>query len=277
MKKAIVVAMVLCAMILIGRADSAFAADASGDQSAEVGKDLYLVFGYKAWPNRWHSSTTTYVPQGGANIQSFRSDLAIASIPSVSLKYKDFFISSGYMFSPTYTFPEYTDTINISGTPYTAKYKYTAKREEIDINAGYYVVSNMLGLTVGYKKVDQDYHLKSSGVGLVTTEEDSTTTISGLTLGIIGAAPIGSGFSLYGSGVAGFMKAKYSGNSNKDDAQYTASEFGMSYQARDWLSFSLGYKYQVIDTDVDTNNSNYAGQVAPDVTKGYVFGVNLIF
>ena len=264
MKKISVIVVILCSVFLTGVTKSAFA----------EGDNLNLIFGYKAWINSWQSGTTVYIPQAGANIQSFTSDPVVASIPSVSLKYENFYISSGYMVSPTYTFKTYSDTINISGTPYTLNNEYSATRTELDVNVGYYVHPSV-GLAIGYKEVKQNYHSKQYGTGLVTDISDSTTTISGITLGITGGAPIGGGFNMYANLAYSPMTAKYSGGGEEDNATYISSEFGFGYRAGSNFSLSLGYKYQAIDTI--NNESGYGGQIGPDVTKGFILGANYIF
>ncbi len=266
MKKMSVIAVILCFVFLTGVTKSAFA----------EGDNLNLILGYKAWLNEWQSGTTVYIPQAGANIQSFTSSSVAASIPSVTLiMFKDFFISSGYMVSPTYTFKSYSDTIKISSTPYTVNYDYSATRTELDANIGYYVVPRALGLTIGYKEVKQNYHSKQYGTGLTTSEDDGTTTISGITFGITGGAPIGGGFNMYTNFAYSPMKAKYSGGGEDDNAVYVSSEFGFGYRAGNNFTLSLGYKYQAIDTI--NNESGYGGQIGPDVTKGFIFGANYIF
>ena len=264
MKKVSVIVVILCSVFLTGVTKSAFA----------EGDNLNLIFGYKAWINSWQSGTTVYIPQAGANIQSFTSDPVVASIPSVSLKYENFYISSGYMVSPTYTFKTYSDTIKISSTPYTVNYDNSATRTELDVNVGYYVHPSV-GLAIGYKEVKQNYHSKQYGTGLVTDISDSTTTISGITLGITGGAPIGGGFNMYANLAYSPMTAKYSGGGEEDNAPYISSEFGFGYRAGSNFSLSLGYKYQAIDTI--NNESGYGGQIGPDVTKGFILGANYIF
>ncbi|MBI5748446.1 MAG: hypothetical protein HZA00_04915 [Nitrospinae bacterium] len=271
MKKISIVAVIMYFMLMAGLTNVAFA-----EEGQQVGKDLYLILGYKAWLNEWQSGTTVYIPQAGANIQSFTSSAVAASIPSVTLiMFKDFFISSGYMVSPTYTFKSYSDTIKISSTPYTANYDYSATRTELDANVGYYVVPSRLGLTIGYKEVKQNYHLKQYGTGLVTSESDGTTTISGITFGIVGNSNITGNLNMYGNLSYSPMKAKYSGGGEDDNAVYVSSELGFGYRAGSNFTLSLGYKYQAIDTI--NNESGYGGQIGPDVTKGFIFGVNYIF
>ena len=67
------------------------------------------------------------------------------------------------------------------------------------------------------------------------------------------------------------MKAQFVGESEKDNATYISSELGFTYKAGVAL-LSAGYKYQALDT-----TSRDSKLIAPDVTKGFIFGLNLVF
>ncbi|MBI3753587.1 MAG: hypothetical protein HY266_06025 [Deltaproteobacteria bacterium] len=277
MKKMSIIVAALCAMFFANVTSSSFAEE-------EKGSGVSFSVGYKAWLNTWLTSYTKNVSQSGANITTITSDGVVASIPTISLKIENFFISGSYFLSTAYNFPAYTETIqNVSGAPststaYTLKTEASAKRNELDLNIGYYF-HPAVAVTVGYKQVGQEYTTKASGTGLVTTTSQSTTTYTGPTIGIMGIAPIGGGFMVYGNGAYGIMKAKYTGSSDQDNASYGSSELGFMYRPADWIMFNLGYKYQYINTDVTTNNPSYSGynKLAPDVTQGYILGANLIF
>jgi hypothetical protein len=269
MKRVIVVAVILSFMFLTSGTTLVFA-----DGTEESGKDLFLAVGVKAWYNEWTSSTTTYVSQGGANVQSFTSDPELALIPTVSLKYKKFLISGGYMLGTDYDWPGTTDTINIGGSPYTAENKSKAEREELDINVGYSVHSNIT-LTLGYKQVKQDYTTETGGVGLVSQTTKSETKYTGQTIGIMGSAPIAERWGIYANLAYGLMDVKYEGSDQKDDATYISSELGFAYVPVSGFVVSFGYKYQIIDTAIAAEG--YGDQKAIDVTKGVILGANYIF
>jgi len=269
MKRIIVVAAILSFMFLTSGKTLVFADEAGGS-----GKDLLLTVGVKAWYNEWTSSTTTYVPQAGANVQSFTSDPELALIPTVSLKYKKFLISGGYMLGTDYAWPGTTDTIEDDGTPYTREDKSKAEREELDINVGYSVHPNIT-LTVGYKQVKQDYTTETGGVGLISQTFKSETKYTGQTIGIMGSAPIAERWGIYANLAYGFMEAEYEGVDQKDDATYISSELGFAYVPVSGFVVSFGYKYQVIDTEIAA--AGFGDQRGIDVTKGIILGANFIF
>lgn len=269
MKRIIVVAVILSFMFLTSGTTLVFA-----DGTEESGKDLFLAVGVKAWHNEWTSSTTTYVSQAGANVQSFTSDAELALIPTVSLKYKKFLISGGYMLGTDYAWLGTTDTIDIDGTPYTSEDKSKAEREELDINVGYSVHPNIT-LTLGYKQVKQDYTTETGGVGLISQTSKSETKYTGQTFGIMGSAPIAERWGIYANLAYGLMDVKYEGSDQKDDATYISSELGFAYVPVSGFVVSFGYKYQVIDTEIST--AGFGDQKAIDVTKGVILGANFIF
>lgn len=269
MKRVIVVAVILSFMFLTSGTTLVFANGTKGS-----GKDLLLVVGVKAWYNEWTSSTTTFVSQAGANVQSFTSDPEFALIPTVSLKYKKFLISGGYMLGTDYDWPGTTDTINIGGTPFTAEDKSKAEREELDINVGYSVHPNIT-LTLGYKQVKQDYTTETGGVGLISQTFKSETKYTGGTIGIMGSAPIAERWGIYANLAYGSMVAEYEGADSEDDATYISSEFGFAYVPVSGFVVSFGYKYQVIDTEIGA--AGFGDQKAIDVTKGVILGANYIF
>ena len=241
-------------------------------------KNFYVTLGLKAWLPDWQTSFLNADPSfSGANITSLTSDPEVATIPSVSLKYKNLFVSGGYFLNKEFTFPEFSDRSTYAAPTGTLldTYKVTAKREETDINLGYFVTPN-LALSLGYKNISQEYHTVITTPGFLDLVSDSETKIVGPTVGIIGAAGIGGGLALYGNFSFGLLKAEYEGVSEKDNATYVSSELGVVYKIQDTpLSVSLGYKYQAIDTEPsDPDASELTGV---DVTKGFIFGTNLTF
>lgn len=269
----------------------------SGWAEEGEGKDFYFTVGSKLWINSWF----TFVPAGpvsqtGANVQSF-GDRAVAVLPSVSLKYKSFFVSGSYLTTPSYTFPSFTDRFSLDvgatggGGASDIQFDYSAKRTEADVNLGFYVVPQ-LGFTVGYKGVRQRYNLTETilngnlvfgGKDKIFVAPESTTKYDGVTFGMTGAAPIGAGFNIYGNGVGGFMSVKYDpppANNEKDTATYEAGELGIAWRAPKLVSISVGYKFQIINTNFSrSTNPNFNGLIVNglDVTKGVILGLNFFF
>jgi len=252
------------------------------EQSTPIGKDVTLAIGMKLWFNTWQSANGSVFNQQGTNVQTYVSDSNVAFIPSISLKIKNFFISTSYLGAPEYTFPSYTDTIVITSGPtstaYTLKHDITATRTESDTNIGWYVTPN-LAFTLGYKIVTQEITDKQSGTGLTARTSISKPTYAGPTIGFIGSVPVGEGFGLYGNLALGKLDMEYEGGTTTYDADYVSTEIGIGYKEKSLpLSFTIGYRFQSIEQEMPAYNVLGTGaQISPDVTKGLTFGINLIF
>ena len=252
------------------------------EQSSPVGKDVTLAIGMKFWFNTWQSAQGSNGAQQGTNVQTYVSDSNVAIIPSISLKIKDFFISTSYLGAPEYTFPEYSDTIVITTGPtttaYTLQHKTTATRTESDTNIGWYVTPN-LALTLGYKIVTLEITDKRSGTGLQSRTVIDKPTYAGPTIGFIGSVPVGEGFGLFGNLALGKMDMEYEGGTTTYDADYVSTEIGIGYKEKSLpLSFTVGYRFQSIEQKLPSYQIGGSGTpVSPDVTKGFTFGINLIF
>jgi len=258
----------------------------AAEQSTPVGKDLTLAIGMKLWYNTWQSSRPANVNQpgyNGFNVISYTSDSNVAYIPSISLKFKDFFISASYLNAPEYKFQPYSD-VNIGSAPtftaYTVNHTTTAKRTDFDTNIGFYLTPNF-AFTMGYKVVSQEITDTTSGVGVTSTTSVLKPTYKGLTYGIVASVPIGEGFGLFGNLAMGKMDMEYKGgSSNLYNTDYYSTELGIAYRVQSMpLSFTLGYRLQSIEQklpDYKTGGSKTT-PIAADVTKGTTFGMNFVF
>lgn len=220
-------------------------------------ENMNLILGYRLWINNWQTWNTgqskphySSVSQGG-----------VANNFSATFRVKQFFTNLGYYFTGNYNFPTFQED---NGTLVTLK----AKRDELDWNVGAMVVPQ-LGFTVGLKSVHQKW------IGTTT----QNWNYLGPTLGIVGSAPIGKGFSLYGNGAGGFMSLSIDNPSNagrKDKATYESAELGLAWKpATVPLSASFGYKFQKLSTKLDL--TGYQSLRGVDLTTGYILGLNLIF
>jgi hypothetical protein len=231
--------------------------------------DLNLIMGYKMWLNNWSSWNTG---QSGNNFVEFNQG-GVAHIFSTILRYKAFFTGFSYLFTGDYTFPAYTDKNAANGTDSVVMKSH---RNEIDWNVGYMVVPQ-LGFTAGLKSVTQNW--KQANNGAAFTGAGTNWNWLGPTLGIVGSAPIGNGFSLYGNGAGGFMSVTQDPKptvSRSDTASYESAELGVAWRAQSVpLSASFGYKFQRINTKLDI--AGLDTQRGLDLTSGYVLGLNLIF
>jgi len=256
-------------------AQSSVDSTAAGDQTVAQGKNWLLMGGVKLWANSWDTSYTDYVPQAGSHVVEVTGN-SLAVIPNALFKYKSVFASLGYLTSGNYTFPAYTETLNVSGTPHTAVTNSEASRNELDLNLGYYFVPNVY-VSMGYKNVTQKYSTTLTGSGLVTQNSNSETYYNGVTVGIGGSSAIGSGFSIYGNGAGGFLVETTKGGTYSDNASYINSELGLAWTGGP-VTVTAGYRYQIITTYLTNNDgAGYAGQDAIDLTNGWIFGLNYAF
>ena len=87
-------------------------------------------------------------------------------IPSLSLRFKDVFISAGLFNTTKFDFQKSTAVINL-GPPAGVTVDTTtvsAKRTEQDANIGYFIFRSV-ALTAGYKQISQKYHTIDSTPG----------------------------------------------------------------------------------------------------------------
>lgn len=245
----------------------------SVDMAAAEGSDFHASIGYKAWLNQWQ---TSYIGATGTHILSMTSDYEFTSIPVLGLRYKDFFLSGSYYMETKFDFPDvsYEVTDPSVGT-IIETLSASAKRSEWDASFGYYVHPS-IAVSVGYKRIAQEYTDRYSSPGIIYTPSEFTskTTYKGPTLGILVNAPIGSGVGIYGNLAYGPLKGKFEGESSSFNAPYVLAESGLNYKfEKAPLLINLGYRYQ----SLDSKPKDMGGQIGPDVTKGMVFGLSYIF
>ena len=278
MRKAYISILLLLLVLVTGFANTAAAADT--EETTKVGKDIYFTLGYKTWFNTWQTPFNSYPPEGGANIMSLTSETVAAPIFSASLKVSDFLIAGSFMKTPDYKFPDSEDVLNVTTgpTPTTVTnpfytFRTTASRKENDINLGYYIAPSM-AITIGMKNVKQTYNNLDPATGALYGS--SWTKYSGPIVGITGGGRLGeSDFAFYGNLSYGILKGEFEGDPQKFDATYSSTELGIAYRPVSFLSILVGYKYQTIDTEI--TDPAFKGQIALDVTKGFLLGVNLTF
>jgi hypothetical protein len=278
MRKAYITILLLLLVLVTGFANIAAAADT--EETTKVGSDIYFTLGYKTWFNTWQTPFNTYPPEGGANIMSLTSETVAAPIFSASLKVSNFLIAGSFMKTPDYKFPDTEDVLVAGPTPtsvpppgevfYTSK--TSASRKENDINLGYYITPSM-AITIGMKNIKQTYNDLYADGSIFST---FSTKYSGPIVGITGGGRLGeSDFAFYGNLSYGVLKGEFEGDPQKFDATYSSTELGIAYRPVSFLSFLVGYKYQTIDNEIADPAFN--GQIALDVTKGFLLGANLTF
>jgi hypothetical protein len=172
-------------------------------------------------------------PVGAGFVTLESADHEFTSIPVLSLRYKNFFVSGSYYAETTFSFPRTAGSVidvaidqsgNIIDRAATLV-DLSAKRSEWDVALGYYL-NPYLGVTVGYKNMNQDVTTTSSLVdtsGQVLVRGSPSTTkfeISGPTLGLFGSVPVVNRFGVYGSFGYGFLETKTAGAPHQDSPYY---------------------------------------------------------
>lgn len=264
-------------------------------QSSFLG-DIRVSVGVKMWINSWEK----FLPDPYAVVMyTDRSASELAPIPTVAVKYKDFFISGSYFSNTSYGFSVLQTAPTFSRSPFPINLPpgtpvhvgIDATREEWDVNLGYFLHPN-LAFVVGYKNIDQTFTSTASIAdsrgqlipGLGSTVVHTKVDYSGPMLGLVGVFPLGHGFGLYGNFAYGFLTADFHGyaGANSKSAQYILADGGLSWTYRfdDSLaelplasaSIFGGYRYQSIEV-----SNAIPGKTGSDYTKGFVVGLNLTF
>ena len=229
-------------------------------KTADWRKDFSISIGTKLWYNEW----TTFPG-------IIESQDELTPIPVVSVKYQDLFISASHFFDTHYNFRD-----PITGLPaftIPGEGPNDIERKEWDVGVGYYILPPYLALTVGYKKIEQDFGPRE---GLLEFE--------GPTMGFSAAVPMKWGFSLYSSFAYGFMEAEIGdieGGEDRD-TDYWLVETGVAY-THDLYNLPVnplrsatiyaGYRHQQLETE----NLILRRDNLRDITRGMVIGVNLSF
>ncbi len=255
-------------------------------------KDFSASIGLRLWENKWNLPHWDYDAQHPREtstqvldfISMNNSDNKLTNIPSIGLRYKNFYFGGSYFSKTNYNFREIY--VNHGGTRGGYKLGYTPKRSEWDVNGGYYINKNLM-LTLGYKTIHRSYNqwaLFDNGEKVSEAGFDSKG--KGAIIGVTGSAPMGStGFNLYGNLSYGRLKTNESTDLYKIyrnyNNNYYSGEFGVSYAIPfkdnyfSAISMSLGYRFQryefknVLSPDI--------AQTAVDTTDGFVAGINILF
>jgi hypothetical protein len=277
-------------------------------------KDFMLAVGTKVWITEWNTWRAPNVrgADRGQNIQTLTSGSSseTSPIPSLTARYKSFFLTGSYLAETDYSFPTQSqvyDFVDNAGGHNVAKlaYKFSGQRREWDVSLGYQILP-YLAVTAGYKEIRQKFGDLSCLASIVvpdtnrfanrdclgTAPQAATVTYAGPTLGISGAAPIGKGFGLYGNFAYGWLAANYradsraGGDKGVTDVDYYVGELGLTYtHLMKSLPIHLpltsatayaGYRYQTYESTLrERNLAN--GNNPKDVVQGFVAGFNLAY
>jgi hypothetical protein len=187
-------------------------------------------------------------------IQTETADNELAVVPGVSVSYGKFFAAVSALPETEFDF-----VLPRTGT------KLTAKRRELDINAGYYLIPG-LAASVGYKGIDQDF-------------PGQNLSWRGPILGLSGTVPLSDGWAFYGNFAVGFFQADGI-TDEKLDARYFIVEPGLAYVFPfegylKTVALSLGYRVQSVETD--NLPLQFRDSKVYDITQGLNFGVSAGF
>jgi hypothetical protein len=244
-------------------------------------KNWSIALGLKAWVNNWATFTVYNSTSTGTHVTSFTSDTAASILPSVTWKYKDFFVNAGAFANTSYDFPRSSQIEDLGGAlgNRTVTSQTSADRSEFDLNFGWYF-HPQLAVTVGYKTIKQEYTTTESSPGVVFTPATvtSTTKYKIPTIGLSGSASLGSTrWFMYANGAFGpGISVSFSGGGEGPSGWYTASEAGVGYLFSRRFSVTAAYKTQIIHQSTKVTGGG-PEQVAPDATYGFVVGGNVIF
>lgn len=265
--------------------------------------DFGASVGYKAWFNRWTAfSGTVSSGVGHGSSITLTGSYELASIPVLSLRYKNFFVSGSYFPETTYSFPFTTVSLPLfnpdgtratsGGNAITAPFDVnaSASREEYDVSVGYYL-NQFLAVTAGYKNIRQFTDATLFRLNAITgarasgaiIEDHFNNKITGPMVGLVGSVPIGNRFGLYGNFAYGFLSTDFFSGGVEEgtrDTPYYLAEGGVSYafatpdtmKYLKALTAYVGYRNQTFYRKDVAN-----GQDATDTTQGFVAGLNLSF
>jgi hypothetical protein len=254
-----------------GSADTQAAAPGATDRIFKLADDLNVSVGFKTWFNNWKSDDKAFQGTNPLTVESHGKGW----IPTVGLRYKDFFVSASGVIGTDYNHGTIKTLVGFPGD------KMGMRRKEMDINLGYFV-HPWVALSVGYKalysnftccppdrffKVSYDYHSP--------------------TLGLSANIPIPewnefpSGFSVYGNAGGGYMWVHPSHNAvnNTNHAFYSNFEGGIAYKIPPLpVALSVGYRYQRIETHFKSGLVSVIHKTnGEDITKGAIVGISFVF
>jgi hypothetical protein len=203
-----------------------------------------VTLGVKAWIHNW---STWFTCSGTSLVCTSETGNETAIIPSVAVRFGNFFVAGDYTPEVEYDFVGANRGV---------------KRSEFSVIGGYYIVPQ-LAIAGGFKNQHQDF-----GPGF-------DINIGILMLGVQGGAAIGDGgWFMYGNGFfgPGSVSDAQTGSVTSDEVFYYSTELGLGYRLTDHLALTGGFKYQTLRWDNIRN-----GIPGNDLTNGWIFGLSFTF
>lgn len=246
-------------------------------------KDFGVTIGEKLWMNRW--SLPAELPNSSSptsTIYQFDSDDEVASLTTLLVRYRNFFIGAGFLPETNYNFKSQTTSLSPDKTA------VEGKRKEWDLNLGYFITPN-LSVIAGYKQLDRNYiyTLPSQGLKL-----ESPLSVKGLIIGISATNPLGKSFGFYGNLAYGWLKGDYVINGFANtfdfdvDGNYIIAELGINYsipmhKILSAMTISAGYRIQHVDINADNSDGQFPNTgksgTQDDSATGFTVSISATF
>jgi len=241
------------------------------DKTVQLADDLHLTVGFRSWFNSWTSPGKFFI--GGVALET-TSD-GIGYIPTLGVRYKDFFVSASGFFNNTYS----ADLL--------FSLDQHAKRKEVDVNAGYYI-HPWIALSAGYKHISMDFTVS----GIPSSALSAQYSYNGPTLGAAVSIPIPeggllpSGLTVYGNGAGGYLwthgshdKFAPGASQVSNHAFYGVLEGGIAYKFASLpVALTGGYKFQALNMHYKSEQSQgvFGRNSQTDIMRGPILGVSYI-
>ena len=238
-------------------------------QSMPDFKDFSMTLGVKVWQTDWSTAFFQNISDSQFvtvdSIYNRNAELKQTVLPSVTVRYKDFFVSGSQLIKKTFRFPGCCQF----------------DRKENDINIGYSILPG-LAVSFGWKQL----HYAGGGYWY---------DAKGNTVGVSASAPIARAVSIYGN--MGYGRPAVNSSSTAESfngtrGKYFLSEAGFAFPLGEWSPAlkgavaTAGYRYQrLISKRFATNTYSLStGAVVftenvdyTDITEGPVFGLSMTF
>ncbi|HJV51237.1 MAG TPA: hypothetical protein VJ652_07255 [Noviherbaspirillum sp.] len=252
--------------------------------------------GLKLWNSSWSSSLASVIAGvNGSGVPGVINNFEVAEgerrwdvIPTISMRYKDYFLSASYArFSTNFNLNNVA-IVQPNGVNLLTARSDHLERTETDINGGYYVTQN-IALTMTYKYGTVDSSVMTDAAPGVFVPLSSVKGHA-LLLGVLAAYPIKGRLGTYGQFAYGPGRLKYTfetatnnpppGSKVTFDSTYLITELGVVYGlplgslAISNASVGLAYRSQTIKTKGDPIQGN---RDLRDVRDGAVLSLNMTF
>lgn len=246
-------------------------------KSNHFGKDWGFAIGIKTWNSAWSLPIELPIELNNetfsetSNIIQFESDTQIIFLPTLMVRYKNFFVGGGYLPETEYDFSGQAWNLTVDGAPSGGQFTYipSGERKEWDLSCGYFF-NKYFAVSLGYKKLDRSYTPSVKIEDLKAPLPSGSESFNAPIVGVAASVPIGKKFSFSGNLAYGWINGDADGN-------YYLAELGLNYtipikKVVSGITISAGYRFQRLDL-----NYNRSVGDQNDSISGFVFGANVHF